>query len=128
MLSSIATNLPKLRRLIIDNCETIKEIVASDKENDAGELAFMKLEFLRLYNLPQLRSFYKGRYNLKFPMLQKLFVAKCDMIETFSYVVLNAPKLRAVYLTDSSKGPWRWNGDLNTTIKKHFAETNSKDD
>jgi len=79
--SSIATNLPKLRKLIIDNCEMIEVIVVSDKENDAGELAFLKLEFLRLYNLPHLRSFYKGSYNLKFPLLQKLVVGKCDMIE-----------------------------------------------
>jgi len=99
MSSSIASNLPKLKRLLIDNCETIEEIVASDKEHDDGEIAFMKLEYLRLYNLPQLRRFYKGRYNLKFPMLQKLFVHKCDMIETFSYGVLNAPKLREVYVT-----------------------------
>jgi hypothetical protein len=72
MSSSIATNLPKLRRLIIDNRETIEEIVASDKENDAGEIAFMKLEFLQFYNLPQLRSFYKGRDSLKFQLLQNV--------------------------------------------------------
>jgi hypothetical protein len=72
MSSSIATNLPKLRRLIIDNRETIEEIVASDKENDAGEIAFMKLEFLQFSNLPQLRSVYKGRDSLKFQRLQNV--------------------------------------------------------
>jgi hypothetical protein len=123
MSSSTATNLPKLRKLYVENCEKIEEIiVGSDNETDAGELAFVKLEYLQLYNLPQLKSFYKGRYNLKFPSLRKLYVEQCHMIETFSYGALHAPKLRAVYLTTSSKGPWCWNGDLNTTIEKKFAE------
>lgn len=82
MSSSTATNLPKLRELFIDNCEKIEGIVASDNENDAGELAFVKLEHLQLHNLPQLRSFYKGRYSLKFPLLQKLIVVKCHMTKT----------------------------------------------
>ncbi|PNY14259.1 disease resistance protein [Trifolium pratense] len=106
----------KLRKLVLVELHNLQFIC---EEKSEMQFAVQNLE---------LRSFYKGGYSLNFPMLQKLYVGKCDMIETFSDGVLNAPKLRAVYLIDSSKGPWRWNGDLNTTIKKHFAETNSKDD
>jgi len=124
ILSSLtATNLPNLETLSIDHCEAIEEIVASDKENDAGELGFLKLKYLRLYNLPHLRSFYKGRYNLKFPLLTKLFVVNCNMMETFSNGVLNAPKLRAVRVSFTSQDQWCWNGDLNTTINKLFSGT-----
>jgi hypothetical protein len=122
MSSLTATNLPNLQTLSIDNCEAIEEIVASDKENVAGELGFLKLKYLRLHNLPHLRSFYKGKYSLKFPLLTKLFVVNSNMMETFSNGVLHAPKLRAVRVGHTSQDQRCWNGDLNTTIKKLFSE------
>ncbi|KAK2368451.1 putative disease resistance protein [Trifolium repens] len=114
--SSTAISLQKLRKLCIDGCEKIEEIVASDDESDASELAFMKLEYLRLNNLPRLRSFCKGRHGFKFPLLQKLFVIHCPIMETFSHGLLKAPKLIAVHVKEEDE--WHWNGDLNTTIKK----------
>jgi len=117
--SSTATSLHKLRKLSIDGCEKVEEIVASDDEN-GSELAFMKLEYLRLSNLPRLKSFCKGRHDLKFPLLQNLFVIDCPMMETFSYGELNAPKLRAVNVKEQDD--WHWNGDLNTTIRKYVAK------
>ncbi|CAJ2659433.1 unnamed protein product [Trifolium pratense] len=62
MKSSTASSLQKLRKLCIIGCEKIEEIIASDDENDASEIAFMKLEYLRLSNLPRLRSFCMGRH------------------------------------------------------------------
>jgi hypothetical protein len=118
--SSTAISLQKLRKLCIDGCEMIEEIVASNDENDASELAFMKLEYLRLSNLPRLRSFCKGRHGLKFPLLEKLFIIDCPMMETFSHGVLSAPKLRAVHVKEQDD--WHWNGDLNTTIRKFVAK------
>ncbi|CAJ2659419.1 unnamed protein product [Trifolium pratense] len=114
--SSTAISLQKLRRLYIDGCEKIEEIVASDDENDTSELAFMKLEYLMLRNLPRLRSFCKGRHGFKFPLLKSLFVINCPVMETFSHGVLDAAKLVEVRVTH--KYEFEWNGDLNTTIKK----------
>ncbi|KAJ1434236.1 P-loop containing nucleoside triphosphate hydrolase [Sesbania bispinosa] len=91
-----ATSVLKLRKLWIINCEKIEEIVASDDDNDACDLAFMKLEYLELRSLPRLRSFCKGSYNFKFPLLEKLYVVNCHMMETFSYGALSAPQLREV--------------------------------
>ncbi|XP_039686595.1 probable disease resistance protein At4g27220 [Medicago truncatula] len=125
MKSSTITNLPKLRKLCIDFCEKIEVIVASDDENDASELSFMKLGYLRLNNLPRLRSFCKGRHDFKFPLLRTLFVINCPMMETFSNGMLNAPKLIEVRVTPQDD---RWNGDLNTTIKKIAVKRNSTDD
>jgi hypothetical protein len=115
MKSSTATSLQKLRRLCIDDCEKIEEIVASDDENDDSEIAFMKLEYLRLKKLPNLESFCKGRHGFKFPQLQNLLVIDCPMMETFSHGMLNAPKLTKVYVTQ--QGEFEWKVDLNTTIK-----------
>ncbi|KAK2368447.1 putative disease resistance protein [Trifolium repens] len=120
MKSSVINNIQKLRILCIDGSEKIEEIIASDNENDASELAFMKLEYLRLDNLPKLRSFCKGKHSFKFPLLQRLLVIECPMMETFSHGVLNAPKLRAVHV--KRKDEWHWNGDINSTIRKFVAK------
>jgi hypothetical protein len=121
MKSSTATSLQKLRKLWIYNCEKIEEIVASDDENDAFEITFMKLEHLQLSNLPMLRSFCKGRHGFKFPQLQNLFVIDCPLMDTFSHGVLNAPKLIEVHVKEQDE--WHWNGDLNSTIRKFVAKT-----
>ena len=120
MKSSVVINIQKLRKLCIHDCEKIEEIIASDDESDASELAFMKLKYLKLINLPRLRSFCKGKYSLKFPLLKKLFVVDCPMMETFSHGVSNAPKLREVHVKEGDE--WHWNGDLNTTIRKFVAK------
>jgi len=118
MKPSTARSLQNLKELYIHCCGMIEEIVASDDENDASELVFMKLEFLQLINLQRLRSFCKGRHGFKFPLLRILFVKDCPVIETFSHGVLNAPRLRAVREQDE----WHWNGDVNTTIKTLVAK------
>jgi hypothetical protein len=120
MKSSVINNIQKLRILCIDDCEKIEEIIASDDENDASELAFMKLEYLRLDNLPKLRSFCKGKHSFKFPLLQRLLVIDCPMMETFSHGVSDAPRLRAVHV--KRKDEWHWNGDINSTIRKFVAK------
>lgn len=72
--SSTAISLQKPRKSGIDGCKKIEEIVASNDENDASELVFLKLEHLRLCNLLWPKSFCKGRHGRKFPLLQNLFV------------------------------------------------------
>ncbi|XP_045801140.1 uncharacterized protein LOC123895011 [Trifolium pratense] len=131
MKSSTASSLQKLRKLCIIGCEKIEEIIASDDENDASEIAFMKLEYLRLSNLPRLRSFCMGRHGFRFPLLRELFVIDCPIMETFSHGVLNTPNLREVHVNDEDKDECHWNGDLNSTISKIVAKKdnqNSKDD
>ncbi|XP_045802773.1 uncharacterized protein LOC123896433 [Trifolium pratense] len=120
--SSTATSLPKLRKLCIYGCEKIEEIVASDDENDASELAFMKLETQLLRKLPRLRSFCKGRHDFKFPLLNRLWVVDCPMMETFSNGVLNVPRLRRVHVHQQDWNEWHWNGDINTTIRKYVSK------
>ncbi|WJX68012.1 hypothetical protein P8452_52425 [Trifolium repens] len=124
MKSSTATSLQKLRKLHIYGCENIEEIVASDDENDASELAFMKLEYLRLSNLPRLRSFCKGRHGFKFPLMRTLCVEDCPMMETFSHGVLNAPRLREVRVNAENES--HWNGDINSTIRKIVAKKDNQ--
>jgi len=52
--------------------------------------------------------------------MQKLFVNKLSMMETFSHGVLNAPEIRAVHV--KKQGECHWNGDINTIIRKFAAK------
>ncbi|KAK7256987.1 hypothetical protein RIF29_30638 [Crotalaria pallida] len=116
---SAARSFLKLRQLIIYNCEMVEEIVADEDDSDGGEVAFMKLELLTLDNLPRLTSFCKESFSFKFPLLKTLYVLECPKMETFSHGTLSAPKLNKVLVTDDE---WRWEGELNTTIRKLFDE------
>jgi len=118
--SSTVANLPKLWKLCVDGCEKIEEIVASDDENDASVLCFMKLRYLRLNKLPKLRSFCKGRYGFKFPLLWTLFVIDCPMMEIFSHGVLNTSKLTEIRVGPGYES--EWNGGINSTLGKIAAK------
>ncbi|XP_019443821.1 PREDICTED: probable disease resistance protein At4g27220 isoform X4 [Lupinus angustifolius] len=123
--SKAARGMPTLQKLVIFNCKMIKEIVFSE-DDDANEIAFMKLEFLQLECLPSLTSFCNGNLLFKFPLLKTLFVMECPMMETFSQGIIRAPLLKEVSLT-SEGDEFRWNGDLNTTIEFFFTEQHSKE-
>ncbi|CAL0326475.1 unnamed protein product [Lupinus luteus] len=112
--------MPTLKKLIVFNCKMIKEIVVSE-DDDASEIAFMKLEVLLLHCLPSLTSFCNGNLSFKFPLLKTLFVVECPMMKTFSQGIIRAPLLRKVGFTlEGDELPWK--GDLNTTIETAFTE------
>ncbi|KAE9590560.1 hypothetical protein Lal_00022949 [Lupinus albus] len=120
--SSTARSLPKLRRLWINNCKMVEEIVVNDDdEDDAGEIAFMKLEVLQFRSLPKLTSFCNGNLMFKFPLLRSLFLIECPTMEIFSQGISRAPLLRHVYTGTGNE--WRWDGDLNCTVSEVFRQS-----
>ncbi|CAL0303662.1 unnamed protein product [Lupinus luteus] len=121
--SAAARSFLKLRKLTIMHCAMVEEIVAREDDSDGSEIAFMKLEHLDLLNLPNLTSFCKENFSFKFPLLQILYVSGCPRMETFSHGNLFAPMLREVI---AAANGWRWEGELNTTIRKNFDESVSQ--
>ncbi|CAL0303672.1 unnamed protein product [Lupinus luteus] len=122
--SAAARSFIKLRKFIIYDCEMVEEIVAREDDSGESEIAFKKLEHLELINLSTLTSFCKDNFIFKFPLLQTLFVMECPRMETFSHGILTAPKLRNVIVAEEDDDGWRWEGELNTTIRKMFDEVN----
>ncbi|XP_019449300.1 PREDICTED: disease resistance protein At4g27190-like [Lupinus angustifolius] len=116
----------KLRKLVIYNCEKVEEIVAREDDSDGSEIVFMKLEHLELKNLPALTSFCKENFIFKFPLLQTLHVMGCPRMETFTHGNLITTKLTKVRVTEAADDAWRWEGELNTTIRKMFDESVSQ--
>ncbi|OIV92480.1 hypothetical protein TanjilG_02243 [Lupinus angustifolius] len=118
--SSTARSLARLRRLWIYNCNMLEEILVND--DDAGEIAFTKLEVIELGSLPRLTSFCNGNLKFKFPLLQSLFLIECPMMEIFSQEISRVPLLRYVYVSGNGTKR-RWDGDLNSTVSEVFRQS-----
>ena len=79
--ASVGRNLLQLEQLWIENCCMVEEIFAKEEQVDEAEPRFPRLTFLRLGELPRLRSFYPRVHISEWPVLKKLHVWKCDRIE-----------------------------------------------
>ncbi|XP_044477854.1 uncharacterized protein LOC123205104 isoform X2 [Mangifera indica] len=123
---AMAKNLVQLRKMKIEYCEMMTEIVSNKTEDVAAEdeIVFGKLKFLSLRYLRSLICFYSGNYALKFPSLEELTVEECTMMKTFSVGNLNTPSLQKVQQDRQDKGKWSWEGDLNATIQLLYEKKN----
>ena len=80
---SVAKSFVQLQSIIVENCQTMVEIVASSDDNeniddaDANEITFCRLKDLKLSNLPNLKGFCSRNYNVVFPFLTTWSVTTC---------------------------------------------------
>ena len=80
--ASIARSLLQLVQLDVEHCNEVEEIVAKEGEaKEAARFVFPKVTSIRLYRLPQLRTFYRGAHSSKWEVLKELEVDGCDKIE-----------------------------------------------
>ena len=117
----MAKRLVQLKKLIIQECHMIKEIVGNEgHELTDNEIEFTRLKSLGLYHLPNLKSFCSStRYVFKFPSLETMVVRECHGMEFFCKGVLDAPRLKSVQKEFFEEC---WQDDQNTTIRKKFME------
>ncbi|KAF3448141.1 hypothetical protein FNV43_RR08852 [Rhamnella rubrinervis] len=72
---SVAKSVDQLQSIIVEKCQRMVEIVASNDDNeniddaDANEIIFSQLKDLKLCNLPNLEGFCFRNYNVRFPFL-----------------------------------------------------------
>jgi len=91
--SSVAKKLVNLEEIIVQKCESLKEIVAKGGDEDEpegegedkyeNEMVFMKLEKLTLVSLDKFESFYTGSSTLNFPSLRRVWFKKCFSTKVF---------------------------------------------
>jgi len=80
--ASMAKNLKRLKRIEIEYCAELREIV--QKEEDIEEKFLLPcLEKLYLWTLPQLTCFYPQTFALECPALNELYVVVCEELELF---------------------------------------------
>ncbi|XP_044500262.1 probable disease resistance protein At4g27220 [Mangifera indica] len=122
---SIAKWLAMLKRLVVQWCSSIQEIITSeegDKKESIERLIFPSLSYLELGCLGSLTCFSSGLYVIEFPTLERLEIYRCRKMKTFGKREHVTPKLEQVIL-DRKK---RWNGSINTTLHEFFNEKTSK--
>ncbi|XP_022642038.1 putative disease resistance protein At1g63350 [Vigna radiata var. radiata] len=84
--ASMAKDVSKLERMSILHCKRMVEIVSSKDASEANNdpLEFPELSYVRLYELENMKQFYKGRHPIKCPKLKELSIGKCMKLKTFS--------------------------------------------
>jgi hypothetical protein len=116
--SLTAQSLVKLRELKVEDCNSLQEIIMGKEDVD---IAFVSLEILILKGLPSLNNFCSSKCCLKFPLLEKVVVSNCPLMEIFSEGNTSTPSLRKVRIEENSE-EWYWKRNLNDTIKEMFED------
>ena len=81
--ASVAKYLEQLTRLEIYQCGVEEVVEKEESETSESNFAFPRLTFLRLEQLPELRSFYRGKCKLRCPLLKELKICNCDKLKIF---------------------------------------------
>ena len=119
--SSTAKSLARLKRMEIRGCGSMQEIVSKegDESHESGKLLFEQLQTLYLERLPRLRCFYSGNFTLCFPSLEEVSLIDCLLMKTFCpLIIINQDSVKLFSRVGPVKDAARWEGDLNTTIRK----------
>ncbi|KAF2306656.1 hypothetical protein GH714_020153 [Hevea brasiliensis] len=122
MTSITCRSLVQLRRMKVEKCEMMQEIVASETDDEEEEICFSQLQYLELHDLPRLTSFCSANPAFNFPSLEEVIIRACPNMKIFAKEVLSTPKLWRVQ-TGKHKYEWEWEGSINNTIEALFTHT-----
>ncbi|WCJ22620.1 Disease resistance protein (CC-NBS-LRR class) family [Euphorbia peplus] len=92
--ASIATDLEQLEKLDLACCVILEEIIVKGLET-SPTFFFPKLNFIQLFEIFELKHFYPGAHTLEFPMLETLWVNRCEKLQLFA---LESPKVQETAL------------------------------
>ncbi|CAK9156677.1 unnamed protein product, partial [Ilex paraguariensis] len=112
--------LIQLQELVIEECDMMKEIIATEREED-GEvvdaIVFPKLFYLSLGRMPELTSFYQGNCTLEFQSLEALKIEKCPKMQTFVGSSTNRSKEAS---EEGLEGQTDQEGNYSVAVKPFF--------
>ncbi|PKI65494.1 hypothetical protein CRG98_014104 [Punica granatum] len=125
---STVKSLPQLAEMSVVECDALTEIVACGESGDSGgqeEIAFSRLEVLKLDYLMNIKHFCSGSHALRLPSLTELTMVGCPVIKIFCQGDISTPKLQDIVRWNSARGSgysYKLYSDLNTTMKELFYE------
>ncbi|KAM0044592.1 putative leucine-rich repeat domain superfamily [Helianthus debilis subsp. tardiflorus] len=108
---SVAQGLVNLKHIRITDCESLVNVISDGDEQTTGsEIELVKkdtnivisFDFIQLYNLPKLKSFYSGHSIIKYPSLERILVTDCPSMKTWSY----GDRECNDYIADQHKEMW----------------------
>ncbi|QHO22922.1 Disease resistance protein [Arachis hypogaea] len=129
MTLSTAKSLGQLVKMKITNCESLKDIIVSDRQivdevneqsRTNNKIVFKQMKALELVSLKNLKSFCSSKiYSLEFPLLEKFVVSACPKMEKFSEKEIKTMPtiMQKVYVVRDEEKRLCWNGDLRATIE-----------
>ncbi|GKV01641.1 hypothetical protein SLEP1_g14181 [Rubroshorea leprosula] len=128
---SMALSLVSLKKMKVQNCELLEQVISEEGANLKDGIVFTKLKSLELKGLPRLEGFCLGNCNFEFTSLEDLIVMACPYMMTFSGGEVSTPKLHKVKLIGDDEDEGCWEGGLNPTIQLLFTKksvVDSKED
>ncbi|CAL5431223.1 unnamed protein product [Camellia sinensis] len=129
--------LVHLKELVIRKCSMMEEVVAKEEDKEEGRInrtPLPKLEYLKLKDLPELKSFCHVTHVWELPLVENIIVLNCPEMKTFSPGVICTPKLQRVFVQEErgqwypgrEGEDWLWISDLNQTILYLIEKYNNK--
>ncbi|PHT37317.1 hypothetical protein CQW23_25017 [Capsicum baccatum] len=108
MSPSVARALLNLRKLRIEECQSMEEVITEDQEQQGEQIMieplFLVLEVVILDMLPKLRHFFLTKYTLEFPFLRALQIHVCPEMKKFvQQGSVSTPSLECVNNDDEVK-------------------------
>ncbi|MED6194512.1 hypothetical protein PIB30_029302 [Stylosanthes scabra] len=119
---SVAKSLPRLRRLEVEKCNKMKEIISSNNNNSiqkkGAKIIFPLLEIIALEKLSSLSCFCSRYLHFELPWCWYITIKKCPKMETFCFGTVYTPKLETLQVEEKEIGRKE---DVNEVIKEEFS-------
>nr|KYP76990.1 hypothetical protein KK1_021253 [Cajanus cajan] len=115
--SSAAKKLMMLEEIKVEECESLKEIVAKELDVISEVVKFERLNNIVLHSLPSLIWFSSGSDTLQLSSLITVHIRKCPNMKIFSKGVIYAESFQGIQMSSDPKQDLLFYKDLNTTIK-----------
>jgi len=106
MSPTVARGALNLRRIQIDNCVSMEEVITEEEQQGEEIMTlFPLLEKLELEELPKLRHFFLTKRVTEFPFLRKVRIGDCPEMKTFVQqgISVSTPSLASVNNDDEVK-------------------------
>ncbi|WMV59502.1 hypothetical protein MTR67_052887 [Solanum verrucosum] len=105
MSPSVARGLLNLRRLEIEDCHSMEEVITEEEQQGEGIMTlFPLLENLHLQTLPKLGHFFLTEHALKFTFLKQVQIYSCPEMKTFvQQKSVSTPSFESVNSADEVK-------------------------
>ncbi|KAJ0734525.1 putative P-loop containing nucleoside triphosphate hydrolase, leucine-rich repeat domain superfamily [Helianthus annuus] len=93
---STLESLKQLKVLRVMKCKTIQVIVKEENETSPKVVVFPRLETLKLDDLPNLKGFFMGMNDFRWPSLHNVLINKCPQLIMFTSGQSKTPKLKYI--------------------------------
>ncbi|CAH1436494.1 unnamed protein product [Lactuca virosa] len=98
--SSTLESLKHLKELTVEECKAMKVILKEDgehRETSKSIIVFPRLKSLTLGGLPNIKGFFLGMNEFRWPVLEKVKIYGCLQMMTFTSGHSKAPKLNYIH-------------------------------